>query len=602
MKTIYLEPDEEITSVVDRLRELDDKEVAIVVPKRAALLQSIVNLKLLRFQAEQQGKRINIVTTDKTGRNLASAVGLTVHQKMPEGGEAVKESAVREDADQPVEIQYKRRPPKEPKKPSDDTAGTEIGYKKGKGPELVKREIKGAPPEPPETPETPEPSEPAPALSKPQEPDASGEPRFSVPKTKGVKPRVPQVKLPKIPKPSLRLPKLGKLGKLGRRGPVIIVIALVVLLTGGTAAAVVLPRATVTVVPKTEPFKTKIPVKFSTTAPRVDAKDNIVPAKTIEITKPGSLKAQATGRSIGGEPARGEITVVNELNRNQPLVARTRFQSPDGKVFRAQSGIVVPAGGTTTVQVVADEGGTNGNLKRGLRLSIPGLQSTTAVYGKVDKNLSGGTNADDTTISQADVERAKSRLGQRLAEEGLAEAKKKLPVGSTLNPEVAAVTVLSSSVSPAVGATAKTFVTQGSARITYFAYDEKTLRRLIETDLRAKVPGGTTLVEQREERFAVGGSSDQELDTDLVIETFTVPGLSEADIAEAIAGKSPEEAKRVITGNGQATGVQIDLWPFWVRSLPGDAAKVEVRFNADPGASPSPSVRPSDKPSATPGR
>ena len=85
MKALYLEPDEEITSVVDRLKEIDDEEVAIVVPKRAGLLQSIVNLKLLRYQAEQMKKKISLVTTDKTGRNLASAVGLTVHQKLPEG-------------------------------------------------------------------------------------------------------------------------------------------------------------------------------------------------------------------------------------------------------------------------------------------------------------------------------------------------------------------------------------------------------------------------------------------------------------------------------------------------------------------------------------
>lgn len=603
MKAIYLEPDEEITSVVDRLRELDDDEVAIVVPKRAALLQSIVNLKLLRFQAEQQGKRINIVTTDKTGRNLASAVGLTVHQKLPEKGKAVKESAVREDADQPVEINYKRRQPPEPQKPSDQSAGTDIGYKRGKDPELVKREVGGAPP--PEPAASAEAGGPAPSEAAGPDESAAGtkdgdtpaaaskEPRFSVPKVP--KPRIPKGKLPKFPLPSLRLPKLGKLG---RRAPVLIAIALIVLLTGGTAAAVVLPRATVTVTPKTEPFNTKIPVTFSTTAPRVDAKDNIVPAKTIEVTRQGSLTAQATGRSIGGEPARGEITVVNELNRNQPLVVRTRFQSPDGKILRAQSGIVVPAGGTTTVQVVADEGGTDGNVKRGTRLSIPGLQSTTAVYGRVDTNLTGGTAADDTTVSGSDVDRAKSRLGRQLAEEGLAEAKEKLPVGQTLNPEVTAVSVLSSSTDPAVDTAAKEFTVRGSVRITYFAYDEKVLRRLVEEDLKAKVPGGTTLVEQREERFAVEESSDQELDTSLVIETFTAPGLSEEDIADEIAGKSEEEAKRIITGNGQATGVMVDLWPFWVRSIPGDAAKVTVRFNATPGASPGPT----GNPTASPGR
>jgi hypothetical protein len=603
MKAIYLEPDEEITSVVDRLRELDDKEVAIVVPKRAALLQSIVNLKLLRFQAEQQGKQINIVTTDKTGRNLASAVGLTVHQKLPEKGEAVKESAVREEAEQPVEINYKSHLPKEPKKPSDEPSGVDIGYKKGKGPELVKREIK-TPPEPVEAaaapavpeeaaePAEPEAAEPVQAESVPEPPKPDAKPRFHVPKPKVSKPRAPKVTLPKVSLPKVALPKLGKPG---RRLPIILVAALIVLLTGGTAAAVVLPKAIVTVTPKTDPFKAEIPVRFSTTAPRADTKDNIVPAKTIEVTKQGSLKAEATGRSIGGEKARGEITVVNELNRNQPLVVRTRFQTPDGKVFRAQSGIVVPAGGTTTVQVVADEGGADGNLKKGARLAIPGLHSTTAVYGRVDTNLSGGTAADTTTVSGDDVKRAESRLTRQLAEEGIADAKDKLAVGSTLNPEVAAITLLDSSEAPAVGTAAKQFTVQGRARITYFSYAEKDLKSVTEEDLKAKVPGGTTLVQQRRDVFAVRESSDQELDTVLIIRTSTAPGISEGDVAEEIAGKSPEEARRVITADGRATDVSIKLSPFWVRSVPGDAGKIEVHFSA--GAS----AHPSAKPSATSG-
>src|SRR4051812_11001418 len=130
MKALYLESDEEITSVVDRLKEIDDEEVAIVVPKRAGLLQSIVNLKLLRYQAEQMKKRISLVTTDKTGRNLASAVGLTVHQKLPEGSkDAAKptESAVKE-ATEEIPIKFRRQPPKQEPEPADD--GDAISFKK----------------------------------------------------------------------------------------------------------------------------------------------------------------------------------------------------------------------------------------------------------------------------------------------------------------------------------------------------------------------------------------------------------------------------------------------------------------------------------------
>ncbi len=612
MKAIYLEPDEEITSVVDRLKELGDEDVAIIVPKRAALLQSIVNLKLLRYQAEQQGKRISIVTSDKTGRNLASAVGLTVHQKLPEGGKAVKESAVKETGD-PVRIGFKKRQPEEPKKPSDEAAGADIGYKKGKDPELVKREIAGVPADEAAV----DPEEPAEAVSPlDTEPESDAEATdpdtspVTIPVTRTGQDEAPAPDesqssdkrfsfalpgLPRFSRPSLRMPRWKGAGKGRRRWKLIgAVAALAVLLTAGTAAAVVLPSATVTIVPKTEPFKAEVPVRFSTTAPQADTEENVVPAKTIEVTREGSLEARATGRSIGGEAARGEITVVNELNRNQPLVIRTRFQAPDGRLFRSQSGIVVPAGGTTTVQVVADEGGTDGNLPADTRLSIPGLRSTTAVYGQVDEPLTGGTDADSTTISREDIDRARTQLGQHLAREGLEEAEGRTAVDHVVNPEVAAVTVLDSEADPDVGASAERFTISGRARITYFSYEEDVLERVLDGDLEAKIPGGTNLVDERSEAFRVRERSAAQLSTLLVIDTFTASGISEERIAGDIAGKSQEEAERIIRETGKATDVTVDLSPFWVRSVPGDAGKVRVRLEARPaaGASPSPGVTP----------
>ncbi|MEX1112882.1 MAG: baseplate J/gp47 family protein [Patescibacteria group bacterium] len=616
MKAIYLEPDEEITSVVDRLKELDDEDVAIIVPKRAALLQSIVNLKLLRYQAEQQGKRISIVTSDKTGRNLASAVGLTVHQKLPEGGKAVKESAVKETGE-PVRIGFKKRQPEEPKKPSDEAGGADIGYKKGKDPELVKREIAGVPTEGASAdPGEPEPVETvSPADTEPESdpeaataPDAS--PGVTIPVTRASQDEAPAPDesrssgkrfrfalpgLPRFSRPKFRMSGWKGAGKGRRRWKLIgAVAALAIILTGGTAAAVMLPSATVTIVPKTEPFKAEVPVRFSTTAPQADAEENVVPAKTIEVTREGSLEARATGRSIGGESARGEITVVNELNRNQPLVIRTRFQAPDGRLFRSQSGIVVPAGGTTTVQVVADEGGTDGNLPADTRLSIPGLRSTTAVYGQIEEPLTGGTDADSTTISREDIDRARTQLGQHLAREGLEEAENRTAVDHVVNPEVAAVTVLDSEADPDVGASAERFTISGRARITYFSYEEDVLERVLDGDLEAKIPGGTNLVDERSETFRVKERSAAQLSTLLVVDTFTASGISAERIARDIAGKSKEEAERIIRETGKATGATVDLSPFWVRSVPGDAGKVRVRLEARPaaGASPSPGVTP----------
>lgn len=46
--TIYIDVDDEITGIIDKVVSSKHKIVALVLPKRAAVLQSIVNMKLLK--------------------------------------------------------------------------------------------------------------------------------------------------------------------------------------------------------------------------------------------------------------------------------------------------------------------------------------------------------------------------------------------------------------------------------------------------------------------------------------------------------------------------------------------------------------------------
>ncbi len=94
-QTFYIDIDEEITSIVDRLRKAKTREVVVVVPKRASLIQSIVNLKLLKKEADGLNKDLIIVTQDKLGKMLLENTGISVEQKLDDiGGE---EASVRDE-------------------------------------------------------------------------------------------------------------------------------------------------------------------------------------------------------------------------------------------------------------------------------------------------------------------------------------------------------------------------------------------------------------------------------------------------------------------------------------------------------------------------
>ncbi|HSH31329.1 MAG TPA: hypothetical protein VK963_01545, partial [Candidatus Saccharimonadales bacterium] len=75
---LYLEADEEITAAIDKLLGAKAASVRVVVPKRSTLLQSIVNLKLLKKAAADANKQLVLVTADRTATHLAGQVGLAV--------------------------------------------------------------------------------------------------------------------------------------------------------------------------------------------------------------------------------------------------------------------------------------------------------------------------------------------------------------------------------------------------------------------------------------------------------------------------------------------------------------------------------------------
>src|SRR6266545_779348 len=75
---IYIDIDDEITAIIDKVRGSGEKIVALVLPKRATVLQSIVNMKLLKRTADEAKKHLVLITGEAGLLPLAGSVGLHV--------------------------------------------------------------------------------------------------------------------------------------------------------------------------------------------------------------------------------------------------------------------------------------------------------------------------------------------------------------------------------------------------------------------------------------------------------------------------------------------------------------------------------------------
>ena len=106
-KLLYVEADEEITDLVDRLRDLSlEDEVTFVVPERARALQSAMSFRLLKRYADSYGKRVNLVSSDPRLQAMSLEAGFTSYPSLaaydrgtevdsPElGGEPAADAAV----------------------------------------------------------------------------------------------------------------------------------------------------------------------------------------------------------------------------------------------------------------------------------------------------------------------------------------------------------------------------------------------------------------------------------------------------------------------------------------------------------------------------
>lgn len=85
---VYIESDEEIPEVIDRLRKTSASDVPLVLPVRSRLGQSRFNFQLLRQYATQLGKRVSIISADPAVQQMAEESGFRSFGGVDEYGAA----------------------------------------------------------------------------------------------------------------------------------------------------------------------------------------------------------------------------------------------------------------------------------------------------------------------------------------------------------------------------------------------------------------------------------------------------------------------------------------------------------------------------------
>jgi hypothetical protein len=526
---LYLEPDDEITSVVRRLREADPGRVVLVASGRSKATTSAVALRLLAGVAAEEEREVALVA-DAAGRALAAEAGIPAFASV---ADANAEGAV------PAEPPPARRAP----------------IRVVRGEEARVATVAPAPPEAPARREAP--ARPTPG---------SLEETMAVPVAQPAPP-ARRTAPGRPPRPPVRR---------GVPRAFLALLAGVLLLSLGGLAAVA-PAATIEIAPNRVPIE---PAEYTIDVPVADLEEGDLQAE---------VERRATGVFRDPTPASGVVTFSNYNTSPVRVDAGTQVAAGD-IVFATVETVVVPTGfftipGTADAGVTAVAPGPSGNVPADAIDTVRDEDVRNALRAFSDNPnrivhnadpTSGGEENEEPEITQQDVARARRALRAEL-EEQLAGAPGEDP--ELVYAEAEPGEVIISVPDDLIGRRGEeTFTLSGTLsyeRANASLADVEAAATEQRLDDGSAVPAGrqvaadTIGVEVR----AASREGDAMRIT-VLVSAEADPILDEAAIRERVAGRTPDEAEAALEGLG---AVSVELWPGWVDRVPQLPFRIEIR-------------------------
>ena len=562
--TVYIDIDDEITSVIDKVISSKAKTVALVLPKRASVFQSVVNMKLLKRKTEQNNKKVILVTTESSLLPLAGATGLLVSKtlastpEIPDGPLIVsREDDIDEDAPIEVNTEPKRdfRNLKDAKNILKRPVGALDDEAKLNSNNEIDEDLNTIDIE---------------DISKDQD-----EPEY--------KPSRKEKKHNKKKDHALSVPDFDTFKKYGFLG----VIGIIVLVIASWYLFTVLPTATIIVATNAQSVNANLSFSLSTSANTLDSTNNVLPAKQVTLNNNYTASVPATGQANNGNKANGTATLsITKCTSGAPPVLpafvgithnkltyitqkstswNTNNISLDGNgcyVFQASN----------STSIIAQNGGTNYNVSDA---SLSGTISGYPVSGT--GSAKDGTDNMVTVASQGDINSATTKLNQN-NDTAKSKLQDQLTQGNYY-PLPATFVATPSDVTPNVSAGTQTNTVTVSESVNFVMYGVKQadLVTILEKNIKSQANNQSILDNgiTNANIALANGSTDT---THLTIQANAAvgPALDVNKIKIASEGQKSQVIKQNITADPNVTNVTIKYSPFYVSQAPSSPSKITV--------------------------
>jgi hypothetical protein len=584
MEQIFLEPNEEITSVIDKLAGASGGKVALVVPKNSTLFQSLVNLKLLAKQARELNREVVLITGNKVGQRLATQVGIETYATM---------GTIRDAASTPT---LSKSEPVQPAVSQQETLpdGTPI---RRYVPPSGRTETATAAPvtdqgEPSESPKVTEPSIDSAELVAPTVPiiDSSTPTDREVTEVVADEP-AQETRTHAQPEPPAELPTIISRAPTQRRELHFelpwksLVAAGVLLIVAFALTYVLLPKATLTVTLPAKAVSEDLELAIiSSTEPA----DSSIPGKLLSVDKSLTKPIAATGKKDIGTKASGSVAFKNcEDTQSRSIPAGSKVTA-SAKTFTTNAALTIPAGsfsggGTVcsssavNVTVTAESAGEAHNLSNAT-FTINGQSTRVSGTG----TTTGGTTKQVTVLTQDDINKGLADLDAQASTEANAELATKAEGQTIIEGSITQTPKTRTSdkkVGDQTDAATVTLVTTVSAIV----FDKALVEAKVQEALVAKIEAGQRLEIPADQPITFAFKEYNTDKTSMTIVAsgrgFGVSDISRGELAQAVKHMSRAGASERLKADFQATEVKIDLYPgWWMDRLPVLSSAITVEY------------------------
>ena len=594
---IYIEPEDDITDILTNIKGAKNKIIALVPPKKAGVLRSAVNFKLIAKAANQAKKTVVLISSDESLVKLAAKVKMPVAKtlqskpKLPEDLDAEEFGDEKDDVaaeDDVIE--------------GDDEAEEDVA-EEAKDDEAKKADDK----------EKKTPKKAAAVASKKKaldmEIDDADYDDESDKKTSGKK------------KDSKNVPNFNKVRK-----PLIIgVIAFLLLFGFGFWAFAIAPEAKIVVKIHTSPLNISENVKFVTDESKADPEKGIFYISQQSIKKTIESDFTATGEVDKGKKATGSIIVKATSPVYVDLDMTKTIEIPAGTSFNYNSQSYISstaakieisgdnfkngikncelakigndpllkcnlsADATATINVVAAENGDKYNIAEATSGWSTG---TSSIIVASSSAMTGGSSKKVKVVSQKDVETAEAGLENEGESEAREEWTRNFSNNYLLIENSFTTTSGKLTSSPAINEEVKDGMKPKvikEVKYSIYAVERDALNKFIKAkanvgdDTQTLYSTGISDAEDENDKGRIESFKNDKDGITGILKTVakTGPAVTEQMLADKALGKKIGEVQSLVKSIKGVSEVKVHTSYFWVTSVPSDPNKVSYDISVE---------------------